>query len=118
MPSSRMLRSAAVLLALGTWSTAAAAQQSSPHVAQGFALERLYTSAPGAGWFVMDALDMRGGLGGVMALTTGYAANPLRIPTAGPSLPVVSDQAFVGFGIAATYDRFRLYLDLAAPLVT
>src|SRR5260370_39812697 len=48
-------------------------QQPQPQHPQGFAVERFYPSAPGGGWFVMDALDLRGGLGGALALTTGYA---------------------------------------------
>src|ERR1700722_8370307 len=43
----------------------------------GFAVERLYQSAPGGGWFVMDDLDMTGRLGGAVSLTSGYARNPL-----------------------------------------
>ena len=43
----------------------------------GFALERLYPSAPGGGWFVMDDLNIGGGLGGAVSLTSGYAHNPL-----------------------------------------
>lgn len=85
---------------------------------QGFALSRFYASAAGGGWFVMDALDMHGGLGGAMALTASYARNPLRITNASQQLAVVSDQALMGFGFAITYERFRLYLNLDAPLVT
>jgi hypothetical protein len=86
---------------------------------RGFAVDRLYSSAPGAGWFVMDALEMRPGFGGIMALTLGYAHNPLRVrPTDGsPRLGVVSDQASADFGFAATYDRFRLYVNFNMPLV-
>ena len=84
--------------------------------AQGFAVERLYQSAPGAGWFVMDALDMRGALGGAFALTSGYASNPLRVSQGSHALDVVSDDAFVGVGFAVTYDRWRLYLNFDAPL--
>ena len=105
------LATAAALLA---WSRPAEAQQQ----AEGFALDRLYLSAPGAGWFAMDTLDMRGGLGGVMALTTGYAHDPLRVRTSDGSqrLTVVSDEALADFGFAATYDRFRLYMNFAMPL--
>src|SRR5579872_1857936 len=85
---------------------------------QGFAVERLYPSAPGAGWFVMDTLDMHGGLGGVMGMTVGYARDPLRLRTTDGAqrLTVVSDESLVGFGIGATYDRFRLYINLDMPL--
>jgi len=63
---------------------------------------------------VMDALDMRGGLGGVISLTTEYAHDPLRVTAADGTqhLAVVSDLALADFGFAATYDRFRLYLNL------
>ncbi len=86
--------------------------------AQGFAIERLYQAAPGGGWVIMDSLDMRGGFGGVMAVTMGYARDPLRIRSSDGSqrLNLVSDQAFTDFGFAATYDRWRIYLNLAAPI--
>jgi len=84
--------------------------------AQGFATERLYLSAPGAGWFVMDALDMRGGLGGSFSLTAGYARNALHLSDGTRSIPIVSDQAVADFGAAVTYDRWRLYLNFQMPL--
>jgi OmpA-OmpF porin, OOP family len=86
--------------------------------AQGFALDRLYLSAPGGGWFVMDTLDMHGGVGGAISLTTGYAHDPLRVRTSDGSqrLTVVSDEALADFGFAATYGRFRAYLNFAMPL--
>ena len=104
---------AALLTAVVCTSRAKAQQQ-----AKGFGLERFYPSAPGGGWFVMDALDMRGGLGGVMAMTLSYARNPLRIGTSDgmQHLAVVSHQAFTDFGFAATFDRFRLYLNFDMPL--
>jgi hypothetical protein len=105
---------AAILLAGVTWATAAGAQQK----AQGFGVERFYPPAPGAGWFVMDSLDMHGNLGGVMALTMGYAHDPWRVRSADGSqhLAVVSDNAFADFGFAVTYERFRLYLNIDMPL--
>src|SRR5580700_4616089 len=91
-----------------------AQQQTTP----GFALDRLYLSAPGGGWTVMDTLDLHGGLGGAMSLTTEYARNPLRIGAGdgSPRLGVVTDEAIADFGFAATYDRWRLYVNLAMPL--
>jgi hypothetical protein len=85
---------------------------------QGFAVERLYLSPAGGGWFVMDALDMAGGLGGAAAFTMGVAHNPLQLRSNDGSqhLAVVSSQAFANFGFAATYDRFRLYVDVSMPL--
>ncbi len=83
----------------------------------GFAVERFYPSAPGGGYFVMDSLDMHGGLGGVLALSFGYAKNPLRIPDGAGSLAVVSDQAFAGIAAALTYSGLRVYLNLEMPLV-
>ncbi|HWZ87725.1 MAG TPA: hypothetical protein VNW92_02710, partial [Polyangiaceae bacterium] len=112
-PSSRLLF-AGVVLAVVSLAHAAAAQSN----AQGFALERLYLSAPGGGWFVMDDLSMHGGLGGALALTTGYARNPLRVASSSDRVPVVSDQLFTDFGFAATFDRFRIYLNLDAPIST
>ncbi|MGD0678671.1 MAG: hypothetical protein ABSC94_24955 [Polyangiaceae bacterium] len=104
----------AILLSCVSWAGHAEAQQQ----AQGFALDRLYLSAPGGGWFVMDTLDMHGGLGGVISLTTGYARDPLRVRTSDGSerLTAVSDEALTDFGFAATYDRFRGYLNFDMPL--
>jgi hypothetical protein len=66
----------------------------------------------------MDALDTRGGLGGVAGLTVEYAHDPLRVRTSDGSqrLTVVSDEALMDFGLAATYDCFRLYINLDMPL--
>ena len=83
--------------------------------AQGFALERLYPSAPGAGWIVMDTLDMHGGLGGAVEVTPDYERDPLRVRAAGQSLAVVSTAATVDFGLAATYDRYRVYTSFLMP---
>jgi hypothetical protein len=96
------------------WSSGAGAQQQP----QGFAVERLYPSAPGGGWFVMDTLDMRGGLGGVAGLAVGYERDSLRVRSADGSqrLAVVSDDAFADFGFAATYQRWRFYLNFTMPL--
>ena len=84
--------------------------------AQGFDLERLYTSAPGGGWFVMDTLDIEGGLGGAISAVTSYAKNPLRITQGLRELDVVSDEAFLELGLAVTYSRFRLYVSFDSPL--
>jgi hypothetical protein len=105
---------AVLFLAVMTVPARAEAQQSP----QGFALERLYLSAPGGGWFVMDDLAMHGSLGGAVAVTTGYARNPLQVSQGRQGLTLVSDQAFTDLGLAVTYDRVRLYLDLDMPLVT
>jgi hypothetical protein len=83
---------------------------------QGFAVERFYPSAPGGGWFVMDTLEMEGGLGGAVALTFGYSLDALRVTNGTQRLAVVSDEAFAAVGGAITYDRFRFYLDLSSPL--
>jgi hypothetical protein len=102
---------ASILVAVSLCSLPAEAQQQ----AEGFALERLYTSAPGGGWIVLDALDMHGGLGGAMELTTGYEHDPLRVQAGGQTLAVVSSEAFVDFGLAATYDRYRVYANFTMP---
>ena len=116
MPSSRRaLAFALVFLSTSMFGSALEAQQQQ---AQGFAEERFYPSAPGGGWFVMDALDTRGGPGGAMALNVGYARNPLRVTDGSQHLAVVTDQAFADFGVAATYDRWRLSLNLTMPLTT
>jgi len=105
---------AVVLAGASAFATRADAQQQ----AQGFAVDRLYMSAPGGGWFVMDDLDLHGGLGGAMSMTTGYAMKPLRVTDGSHHLAVVSDQAITDFGFAVTYDRWRLYLNLDAPLLS
>jgi hypothetical protein len=99
-----------LLLVLTAWGRPGAAQVK----AEGFDVDRLYLSPAGGGWFVMDTLDMHGGLGGAMALTTGYARDSLRVGGANgaPSVAVVSDLGTADFSFAVTYDRFRLYLDL------
>jgi hypothetical protein len=85
--------------------------------ALGFGVERFYPSSPGAGWFVLDSLDMHGGLGGVMGLTLGYAHNPLVIDHGGQHLAVVANQATANFGFAVTYDRFRLSTNFDMPFI-
>jgi hypothetical protein len=104
---------ASVVIAVSLCSMPAEAQQ-----AGGFALERLYTSAPGGGWIVMDDLDIGGRLGGAVSLTSGYARNPLVItgPDGTQTLAVVSTDAFVDFGLAATYNRYRVYANLTMPM--
>lgn len=116
MPSSNRHRAlgAVLLLAAGAYPQRVGAQQ----FPQGFAVERLYLAAPGAGWLVMDALDMHGGLGGAMSLSVGYANNPLRVTDGSQRLAVISDQGSADFGFAATWDRWRFYLDLDIPLAT
>src|ERR1700689_4655005 len=104
--SKRGASGGALVLAATSFAVSARAQPP----AQGFAVDRFYPSAPGAGWFVMDALDMRGGLGGAFEVQSGYARNPLRISQGSQSLSVVSDEVFADIGLAVTYDRWRLYL--------
>jgi OOP family OmpA-OmpF porin len=119
-PGARRLGKAGVAcLATLTVSVAGSSIARAQQQAQGFGVERLYLSAPDAGWFVMDTLDMKGGLGGVAGLTLGYAHDPLRIKSADglQHLAVVSDQAFANFGFAATYDRWRFYLNFNMPLL-
>jgi hypothetical protein len=111
-------RIAALPIALAissVWSVRAEAQQQP----QGFAVERFYPSAAGGGWFVMDDLDIDGGFGGAVALTTGYARKPLEIMRSDSTghLSLVSDEAFVEVSVAATYHRYRVYLDFPMPLL-
>lgn len=113
MRSSRLL---ALALGLACVASTTHAQAQQPPPSPGFAVDRLYPSAAGGGWFVMDSLDMHGGLGGAMAITSGYALNPLRIPDGPTHLAVVAHEALTRFSLAATYDRFRFYLDLTAPV--
>lgn len=115
MPSSRARCARRLVVLALAWfahGSSARAQRSAP----GFALERLYRSAAGGGWFVMDSLDLHGGLGGAIAVTGGYARNPLRVSDSGGTLDVVSAQAFAAVALAVTYDRLRLSLDFDAPI--
>jgi hypothetical protein len=111
--SKRLAFAVALVLGIGAHASRAHAQQQ----AQGFALERLYPSAPGAGWFVMDTLDLYGGLGGAISLNLDYERDPLRVRDDAHHLAVVSDQAMTDIGFAITYRRWRFYLDLDLPLV-
>jgi hypothetical protein len=120
MASSELHRSGVYALIAGFallffWPSFAHAQQQ----AEGFAVERLYQSAPGAGWFVMDDLDISGRLGGTVSFTSGYARNPLVItgPDGKQKLAVVSEEAFIDFGAAITHDRFRGYIDFPVPVL-
>ena len=105
--------SSGLVLAIVAWAGAAAAQP-----AQGFAVERLSPSAPGAGWFVMDDLSQQGGLGGAVSLSLGYAHLPLEVRSADDAqhLAVVRHEALARVGMAATYDRFRLHASFDSPL--
>ena len=101
---SRLIAIFMAVLVTGASPPSAEAQQQQ----QGFEVERFYPAAPGSGWFVMDDLNMSGGLGGAVTLTTGYSRNSLE--------HVVSDAAFVNLGIAGTYDRYLAYLNFPMPL--
>jgi hypothetical protein len=85
----------------------------------GFAIERFYPPAPGGGWFVIDDLNLSGGVGGAIEVTSGYARNPLKLtgPDGTQRLALVTNEAFVDLGAAATYDRYRIYLNLPLPYV-
>ena len=112
--SRRSLSAVLALTATFTWSSRATSQQQ----AQGFALDRLYPSAPGGGWIVMDTLDRTEGIGGVVGLTAWYAHDPLivRASDGAQRLAVVSDEALASFAFAVTYERWKLYLNLDMPL--
>ena len=103
------------LVFLSLWTSLANAQEQ----VTGFSVERLYQSTPGGGWFVMDDLDIGGGLGGALSITSGYAHNPLVVtaPDGKQHLAVVSQEAFLDIGGAVTYNRFRGYINFPMPLV-
>jgi hypothetical protein len=90
---------------------------STAHAQTGYALERFEPSAPGAGWLVMDALDMTGALGGAMSATVDYAHDPLDVSQAGQQVAVVSRQAMLDLGAGVTYAWWRLYVDFSTPIV-
>ncbi len=114
-PCSSCLLFLATLLISTAWPVHAEAQQQP----QGFAVERFYPSAAGGAWFVMDDLDFDGGFGGAVAFTTGYSRKPLEIasPDGTRHLSLVSDEAFVDVSLAATYHRYRVYLNFPMPLL-
>jgi hypothetical protein len=81
---------------------------------EGFNAERFAPSAPGAGWFVMDSLDMHGELGGALAFSARYAHEPLRV-SAG-RMPVVTDSAYGQVAGAITWRFLRFSLGFDFPL--
>ena len=105
------------IFALLLFSFCLQAQGQAQDQAKGFALGRMYFSAPGAAWFVMDDLSMDGKLGGTVNLTVDHAHNPLVVRSADGthSLAVVSEEQVADFGLAATYSRYRIYLNLTGP---
>ncbi len=111
---------ALVVVASVALATTAHADSPPAQPAQGFAVDRLYLSAPGGGWLTMDALDMRGGLGGAASFTLDYAHAPFHVGSTVPGssrIDVVKNQASANFGFAVSYEWARLYLDLRMPLV-
>lgn len=112
------MRSSSALLALPLVSALlTCAETSRAQSPQGFAVERFHSSAPGAGWLVMDDLSMHGSWGGALALSGGYASRPMRVSDGTTHLAVVSDQAFADVGASVSHDRYRLYLNLTSPLL-
>ena len=67
----------------------------------------------------MDDLDISGGLGGAIELTSGYARNPLVITglDGKQKLAVVREEAFFDIGAAITYNRIRGYINFPTPLL-
>jgi hypothetical protein len=104
--------SRAIGLALLLWSAGTQAQRP----VNGFAVDRFYASPPGAGWFVMDDIDLHGGLGGVLGLRLDYSRNALRISDGVQRIAVVSDEAVMSVGAAITWNRYRFYVDFDMPL--
>jgi len=84
--------------------------------APGFALDRSAFSAPGAGYFGLDDLELHGGLGGAVSLDLNQAHAPLRIGSAGQRLTVVGEEATAELGLAVTWSRFRFSFVVTGPL--
>jgi len=105
MPSSRAPRACA----LGALLLSLAAQAQTP--VQGFDAERFYPSAPGAGWFVMDSLDMHGELGGAFSFASRYERDPLRVG----GTAVVTDSAYGQVAAAVTFRSWRFSLGFDFP---
>lgn len=113
MPSSSRALSVVALLVFAGQASGDPIQQQ----AQGFAVDRLYPSAPGGGWFVMDDLDIHGRLGGDIGITLGHASSQLRVTDGTNRVAVVSDQVSADIGAAVTYQRWRFYLNLDTPIL-
>lgn len=108
------LASALVVVAIGSSARAQVAQPP----AQGFQVERLYPSAAGAGWLVMDALDQHGGIGGAISFTLGYERNPLRVGSEQSQVAVVQNLMLIDISAALTYRRWRFHIDFGVPVWT
>ena len=108
MRSSRTCRG----LALGLLVAALGARAQTPAAVDGFNIERLYPSAAGAGWFVMDSLDWHGGLGGVLSFSARYAHDPLRVS----GTPVVTDSAYGQISGSVTWSFLRFSFGFDFPL--
>jgi hypothetical protein len=79
---------------------------------QGFDAERFFPSAPGAGWFVMDSLDMHGELGGALSFSARYARDPLRVG----GVAVVTDSGYGQIAAAVTFRSWRWSLAFDVPV--
>ncbi len=99
------------------FSSAFALEVGAQEQAKGFALNRLYLSAPGGGWFVMDDLSMDGKLGGTVSFTFDHAHNPLVVRSADGtrSVSVVSEEQIADVGLSVTSGPFRVYVNLSGP---
>jgi OOP family OmpA-OmpF porin len=115
MPSSRLALATALGALVVVASSHAARAQAQAQA--GYALERFQPSPAGAGWLVMDALDMTGGLGGAMSATVDYAHDPLDVSQGGQQVAVVSRQSMLDLGAAVTYAWWRLSIDFETPIV-
>lgn len=67
----------------------------------------------------MDDLNISGGPGGAIDITSGYARNPLVVPSSygNQGFGLVTNEAFVNIGAAATYRRYRVYIGIPIPYV-
>jgi hypothetical protein len=112
---SRVATSLTLLIVILVAASSAFGQQ----VVQGFAVERFYPAAPGSSWFVMDDLNISGGLGGAISGIVGYARKPLDLTSLDGTqhLTLVSNEAFFNVGFSVTYDRYRVYMNFPAPFV-
>ena len=79
---------------------------------EGFNAERFYPSAPGAGWFVMDSLDMHGELGGALAFSARYAQ---RAAASRADSAVVTDSAYGQVAGAFTWHSWRFSVGFDFP---
>jgi hypothetical protein len=79
---------------------------------QGFDAERFVPAPPGAGWFVMDSLEMHGELEGAVSFSARYARDSLRVG----GVAVVTDSGYGQIAAAITFRSWRWSIAFDVPV--